>query len=449
MRGALSACGLSQIAACTQLEELGVVISPEVPTSIEVSFDAPGDGPAWVRVEGERGESRTIAATVSDGRAHATVVGLRGGSRVRLVGVVDGSDTHDAKLKTDEPPDGLRFDLLEADLSAAMTDGYVFMAVSSDAWSGVVAVDGEGEPVWWSPAPSGWQAASPRVTRDGLGLLYLLNDVGRTEEQQRLVRVELDGSRRQEWPVLRGHHMVEELPDGEFAWLSWDIRKISWRHPPDEDPVLSDRVLVGDGDSTPREIVSLFDDLGPAYLQCAHAWQGDHRLGRTVYEWTHADGLVYIPERNSFVVMARFIDALVEIDSDTGEVLWQVGGRHPTMRFSDPAAAFSHAHMSDAWATGVLVFDNGGHKGAPARVVEYAFDAEGRSFEAVWAYTSPTGERIGFLGDARRLPNDDRLVAWSTDGRIDEISPESRRVWSVRVGPDDVVAGRIWFADAL
>ena len=39
--------------------------------------------------------------------------------------------------------------------------------------------------------------------------------------------------------------------------------------------------------------------------------------------------------------------------------------------------------------------------------------------------------RVEFLGDARKLPNGNYLVSWTTAGMITELTPDNEIVWSV------------------
>jgi single-stranded-DNA-specific exonuclease len=46
----------------------------------------------------------------------------------------------------------------------------------------------------------------------------------------------------------------------------------------------------------------------------------------------------------------------------------------------------------------------------------------------VWQHADPEGLLEGWLGDARRLPRDHVLVAWSTADRIDEVTRDHERL---------------------
>jgi hypothetical protein len=52
------------------------------------------------------------------------------------------------------------------------------------------------------------------------------------------------------------------------------------------------------------------------------------------------------------------------------------------------------------------------------------------TFQKEWEYADPDGRYVEFLGDARKLPNGNYLISWTTAGMITEITPEYEVVWS-------------------
>jgi outer membrane protein assembly factor BamB len=108
-----------------------------------------------------------------------------------------------------------------------------------------------------------------------------------------------------------------------------------------------------------------------------------------------------------------------------------------------------HGHLSDLWEDGALVFDNGDHRpDLRSRVVEYRLDLQAGTFQQTWEYWHPEGMHIPILGDARRLPDGNKLIAWSSQGRLVEVTPDGDEVWSVQT---DVGAiwGRVRWLDDL
>lgn len=430
---------------------IDVQVSPLIVSAVRVSIAAPVGAGVVFRVE-RRGATgwepdRIVAADGLDGLATAPIVGLKPETGYRIVAVVGGDDTSEVQIVSSPAPEALRFEVEAlAPERAELARGLVLMSLNG-TWSGIVVVDPDGDPVWWVEDAPEWKSAAPFPTSDGQALAFLENDLAGATEDQRLIRTELDGSARSETIVSGGHHMVAELDRDELAWLAYDVAEAPWAGG-EVVPVLSDRIRVGDGIAPPRTVMSFFESLGPPWVPCAHGLHEDAWLGQGVYEWTHANSLVWLPERDVFVAVARMIDTIVEVDRATGTVNWQIGGPDPTLLYDTPADAFHHGHLSDAWDGGLLVFDNGGHTLSTARVLEYALDLDANRVHVTWEHSDPLGARIPYLGDARRLPSDHVLVAWATEGRVEEVTRDHELLWRIRA-PEGTTVGRVRTLDSL
>ncbi|MEQ1564252.1 MAG: aryl-sulfate sulfotransferase [Myxococcota bacterium] len=431
--------------ACRDLpDDIETHPSEHAPSVLVATFPSRRETAA-VRVE-DGPEVERFPASVVDGVATARLVGLRPDRRYRVIGEVGGVDAFDVTVDTPSAPAALAFDVDRIDPDADLATGLVLLSMSGP-WSGIVAIDGEGEPRWWIESDDGWGSGSPRPTADGRRVLWIQNDLGRELVDQRLVEVAFDGATRVERTVSAGHHMIAELDGGEYAWPSWDVRHEPWIDGALM-PVLGDRLLVGDGVGEPRTVLSFFDDRGPAYVPCTHGEAIDDRLGQLVYEWTHTNSVVWLPQRDVFIVVARLLDAILEVDRQTGAVGWQLGGRDGTLAIAEEDR-FSHGHMSDAWDGGLLMFDNGSHhREKVSRVVEYAIDPADGVAEVVWEHVDPYEGFYAFLGDARRLPSGDVAIAWSTGARVEEVARDHTLRWRLW-GPDDATFGRMSFLPAL
>ncbi len=170
-------------------------------------------------------------------------------------------------------------------------------------------------------------------------------------------------------------------------------------------------------------------------------------------EWTHSNSLM-APDDTSFLVMSKRLDCLLKIDRATGTITWQLGGRYSD--FIHPGGGsvwrslvdndlFSHAHLSHAWDGGMVVFDNGDWSDPEvSRAVEYAFDEDLRTVEEVWSYVEPAGGHTASMGDVKRLPGGNTVIAWSGLGYVSEVTPDGTVVWELRT-TDRGSFGRIAF----
>jgi hypothetical protein len=441
LRGALvllAGCAADDEVAIGPIRVATSLHAPAVPV---VTFDAGGRAAAVEVVRDGRVE-RVVPASIRDGVATAAVVGLGAGEDHLLVPVVDGARGEGTAHTAPLAPEVMAAALEASEPGAELGGSYVMAAVVDLGASGVGVWDGAGRLVWWVLVDEDWTAASPRPSRDGGGVVFAINDRLRDSSDQQLVYVAWDGSARTERATPLAHHMVAELDAGEVAWLAWATRDVVWEG--GTASVLADEVRVGDGVGGGETVLSFFDDRGPPFVPCSHGLLLDERLGVEVYEWTHANSLVWVPERDQLIVGARLLDAALAIDRRTGEVAWQLGGVQATLALADPETASSHAHFSEAWDGGLLVYDNGSHREPRvSRIVEYAVDEDAGVAEAVWVHDDLDGRFVAFLGDARRLPGGDVLIASGEAGTIDEVTRAGQRVWRMAL-PPGVVIGRIW-----
>ena len=125
-----------------------------------------------------------------------------------------------------------------------------------------------------------------------------------------------------------------------------------------------------------------------------------------------------------------------QIDYNTGDVLWQLGGVQSTMTVvNDPLGGFYGQHYPHILANGdLLLFDNGTkHQPLESRAAEYKLDTTKKTATLVWEYRRNPPIYTTFAGSANRLSNGDTLVVYATSGVIDEVDPSGALVWEGRI----------------
>lgn len=355
------------------------------------------------------------------------------------------------------PPAGLP-DLTVTHAEAGASGGYYLVnALRPEQTTFLAIFDGDGDWVWWKKSDDDRLVVTPEFGIDGVSVVYNESDFDKWEDYGKLVRIRLDGTSEVQTRLELGHHDYVQLPGGRVAFLSMSFEDIvvpglgTW-------PMASDRILEGpegmvDGDPTDL-IFDMFDapSLTPEPI-CPHIVGVDDKFGQAdVHEWTHSNSMMWVPSEDAYYVNAKFTDWLLKIDRTTGEVLWQLNGPGgdftlpggaPVWQDVDAAALWSHAHMSDVWEGGALLFDNGDHHRPPvSSIVEVAWDEAAGTAEVVWSFPHPDGEATAALGDARRLPNGNVIATWAGLGEVTEITRDGRVVWEVSV-PRELLLGRI------
>lgn len=260
-----------------------------------------------------------------------------------------------------------QFDQVE--FAEPLSDGGV-VCVSVD--QGIVRLDAESRPLWRFREPAHHEVA----LRPGGGFVVPVwrevNHRGRRVRFDELVFLDAEGS-------------------VERRWWTWDHRELLADH---HEPLPLDAAPVA---TTPSD---------------------------TIYDQYHVNTIVVLRENQlglgepaeSLLVCARNADLVFVLDVENDRILWSFG-----------PGELDFPHTPTPVAGGVLIFDNGYHRGW-SRLVEV--DVKTRRIR--WEWTAPT--RAEFFsktrGSAQRLSNGHTFVCESERGRLFELSPSGEVVWS-------------------
>lgn len=331
--------------------------------------------------------------------------------------------TSDATFTTGSPPTGLPELEVHVPLADQASDGYIITSLI--AFPPTVAIlDHDGDYVWWATPDTEDYASIVRahVSRDRNWVVYLMSlgefasddDDDDDEDfngEDYLVKVALDGSEVETIHVPSCHHDFLELPDGTFTLLQTVHENV------DGADVFGDTVVELDSDGNMTTVWSAFDHLeyDPEY--------DDHG-------WTHANAIDYLEDDDAYIVSLRSYDALHKIDRTTGTEIWRLGG--PFSDFQTGSAEtelFGCQHQFDTIDGGIVVFDNRDDLAAPSRVIEYAMDEGDMRVDYAWHYVMDPPMHVIGLGDVSRLPTGNTLVIWSSQGQMDQITPDGEVAW--------------------
>lgn len=166
-------------------------------------------------------------------------------------------------------------------------------------------------------------------------------------------------------------------------------------------------------------------------------WHGN------AFEQDH-DGNMLISLRNS--------DEVVKVDTQTGDVIWRLGGRQNQFVFvNDPLNGFSHQHgIRRLSNNNIILFDNGNlHSPQVSRAVEYKIDESAKIAELVWEYRHETTVYGFALGFAQRLENGNTLIHFGTGQRVTEVTPSGITHWEISIDEPEVYAYRAFTINTL
>lgn len=449
------------------------------------------------------GDERTFAVPVSEAATEheIPVVGLRA-EQDYVVFVRAGDEEVSLDLRTGAVPDDFPdFDIAASD-PERMSEGFtMFNLLGLDnvltddpeveeepTQAGfLVAVDSAGEVVWYhrTDHPIG----DVRQLDDGT-ILHEYNDTGAR-------RIDLFGRTLEEWGgrIILGpleedsfgrqvagddavavdtdamHHEVRMLDNGNLVTLSTElltydgfdeplcddgegfdgsydlIADVVVEFTPDGEIVdefpLADHLDPVD-DPRDQNVCGLpFDGVFPNWLYRA---QGN----ASARDWTHANGVVPDPSGEAFTVSVRHMDAILQIDRATGELLWRLGPGGD-FEVDHPSDLPSYQHAPEWQDDGTLLLYDNGNRRAPrpgdpddappfSRAIQYRLDPEAGTAEVVWERASTVDGELAFasfVGDADRLENGNVLI---TDGGYAD-RPDRITAQITEVVPDDSDTG--------
>ncbi|NOY25776.1 MAG: hypothetical protein GXP62_07865 [Oligoflexia bacterium] len=443
------------------LSDVSGAVSDVIPTVVSLSWTSPVEGDGYVESALDGGD--WVATPVqSTGTSHqAVVLGLKAGRSYDLHAITKASDgtiyqSGDVTVDLDPAPADLsRFSLTIDERDLQRPGGYILTSQLQASDNFMVIIDRDGDVVWYYRAPAGLSVPTPKPARDGVSLLFNVNDKNQIEDVGRIIRVAMDGSYTTETRTLTGHHAFVELPDNRFAWIGLDQRTVpaTWRKDGDstQDITGQDWYLTGDviyeidegatDADTPTEIFNFFDDYPvDPYWMCQHA--SAYEYGLDSFDWTHSNSLMYVDSQDDLYLMSKNLDSLFRIDRSTGDIVWRIGDSLRGAEFDDVSdfttptegSWWSHGHMSQLWDGGMVVFDNGYHHDpTTSRVMAYSWDEDTKKLTVDWQYKDPQGRFIQLLGDGRWLDNGNYLTAWTSSGIVSEITPDGQVVWQVEL----------------
>lgn len=449
----LLACAASEPGA------VSVATDPLAPTVATVSWTSDQPGRARVEVLDEDGVALQTPWSDELGTEHEVVVlGLAEGRLATLQPVVETEagerlEARAAELQLPPAPEGVaRFARTAWDPDRVQQGpsggGWVLASTLSADASWVILLDRLGRVVWYFSAKAGMSVATAKPGLDGQSVLMAQHDREQQVDEAVVVRMPLRGGTPTETRTVDGHHDFVELPGGELAWLALELADNDDPDLTELPQIAGDALLLGsegqvEGEPTTR-LFSFLDDYREVWSPCYHFGIGAYN--QEAADWTHANSLAWLKDQDRFLVGSRNLDAVFAIDAGTGALQWQLGGDYATL--DGDGLGFSHGHFSQAWQGGLAYFDNGVHYDPPhSRALELAIDEQTGQAVVAWEYWEPEGRSISMMGDVRKLPGGNYLVAWSTAGLLTELTPDGDEVWRLEADLGHVLGRVHWVAD--
>ena len=189
----------------------------------------------------------------------------------------------------------------------------------------------------------------------------------------------------------------------------------------------------------------------------------DLKTGLVMYEWHSLD---HVPMANSYasaapaskgepfdyfhinsidteqngdlLVDSRNTWAAYDLDPKTGQVRWQLGGKHSSFRLG-PGAAPAWQHDAREQSDGAITFfDNGAFPAVhpQSRAIELALDPARMTATLVRSYEHQNPLVAGSQGNVQALAGGDWIVGWGQAGYLSEVTPAGQVLFNAHLPPD-------------
>lgn len=172
--------------------------------------------------------------------------------------------------------------------------------------------------------------------------------------------------------------------------------------------------------------------------------------GTNVNPW-HGNA-IEIDADDNLLVSFRNLDEITKINTQTGEIVWRLGGKNNEFKFvNDPLNGFSHQHGIRRLPNGnIILFDNGNlHSPQFSRAVEYKLDEKAKIAELVWEYRHDPPIYGFALGFAQRLSNGSTLINYGTAQRVIEVDKSGIKRWEISIIASEHYPYRAFRIDSL
>ncbi len=225
------------------------------------------------------------------------------------------------------------------------------------------------------------------------------------------------------------------LPDGSYFMLGKRLVNV-------------DISKIVEGGSTSAKIIDCavqeFDSSGNLIFQ----WDVlDH------YEVTDADKYVDLTQQQidmvhfnaieiekdgNILVSARNLDEITKINTQTGDIIWRLGGKKNEFTFIDDNIGFSRQHDIRRFSNGdISLFDNGNSHSPPvSSFVEYKLDEVNKTATLIDRYSHNNQIFSPSRGMIQELPSGNRFISWgeSLTPAITEIRPDDSVAFELSYG---------------
>jgi len=163
----------------------------------------------------------------------------------------------------------------------------------------------------------------------------------------------------------------------------------------------------------------------------------------TPWDWFHINA-VHLDTDGNLLVSSRNTWTVFKVDRHTGQVIWQLGGKHssftlraaPGQVLDRDGKIFAWQHDPEAIGGGEYTFfddESGGNLLGYSRAVTVRLNLATRVATLVRSDDQPEGKVAQVMGNAQTTPGGDLFVGWGSLPYISEFSPSGRLVFNAEL----------------
>ena len=324
--------------------------------------------------------------------------------------------------------------------------GYVFVAPKTapsyegQVQNGPMILDNAGQVVWFRPMRGDdVRAMDFKVQRyKGEPVLTWYEGVGTTYGRGEYVI--LDTSYREVTRVRAGngyagdHHEFLITPRGTalitiYSPVRWDLSSVGG---PQDGFALDG--IAQEVDIATGEVVFEWHSLD--HVGIGESYRALPEEAGGTFDYFHINSIEVDPDDN-LLVSSRTTFAVYKIDRQSGEVIWQLGGKNSSFEMG-PGTWMRYQHDARRQPDGTItLFDNGGvQKDDMSYGLVFELDEEEMTATLAREYGHPDGRVAAVMGSMQVLPNGNALLGWGSDPLFSEFGEGGELLFSAGFQPE-------------
>lgn len=170
-------------------------------------------------------------------------------------------------------------------------------------------------------------------------------------------------------------------------------------------------------------------------------------LDSTSIDAVHANAIA-VDSDSSILLSSRHLSEITKISTQTGDIIWRLGGKNNQFTFVNDTVGFSYQHDVRSLPNGdITLMDNGNmHKPPFSRAAEYKLDVANKTATLVWQFRHDPDSYNPFMGNVQRLSDGNTMIGWggAPTPTLTEVRPDGATALEMAFPYDSVYCYRVY-----